>query len=362
MSNAHKSPLSLYHSCLQAGTLSPDPEQDKAVRALTHLYDTLTMPSAFFAFAVRRKSVPGVYLHGGVGRGKSMLMDLFMEALPSDFQPRRVHFHAFMIEVHSFLHDARLTGKDVNNALPRLARQIAKRHKVLCFDEFHVTDIADAMLLGRLFTHLFQAKLTIVATSNWDPERLYEGGLQRDLFLPFIALLQDNMHVVHLDSPYDYRAQFDPTGGTYFYPLTPATHTQARDAFDAVTQRQAPHPFTLHITGRTLEIPYATECGARIGFHSLCARPLGAQDYLVLAERFSWVWIEDIPVLGPADRNEAKRFMTLVDALYEAKSKVIFTAEAPPEDLYHGNDHGYEFERTISRLNEMRTPAYWEAY
>ncbi len=351
-------PISLYQSRVDSGELRYDIEQEKAAMSLARLHDDLTAPNNGLAFWKKQTEALGVYMHGGVGRGKSMLMDLFISTLPDKIKARRVHFHEFMIETHEFLFDQRKKGDDVNNALPRLAAKIAKETDVLCFDEFHVTDIADAMILGRLFTHVFAKNVTVVATSNWDPDRLYDKGLQRDLFLPFIELLKTRVEIVHLDSPNDFRTQFDASEGVYLTPLSKEIQLKADDIFTHLSEGKASKSDVIEIKGRSITIDQTTDTIARMSFAQLCERPHGAEDYLALAERYKWIFIENIPRLGYDRRNEAKRFMILIDALYEAKCKVIFTAQSAPEKLYTGDDHAYEFERTISRLNEMQSEEY----
>lgn len=355
-------PLKAYTQRLADGSIRPDPEQEKAVHALTHLHAALVEAQKprldFWNNAARQQEIKGVYMYGGVGRGKSMLMDLFLTSLPHSISARRVHFHEFMIEVHGFLHAQQQSGDDVNNALPRLAKQIAQQSRVLCFDEFHVTDIADAMILGRLFTAVFAQGVCVIATSNWAPDKLYDKGLQRDLFLPFIDLLKRKVEIVHLDSPHDYRTGFDISGHTYLTPLNAKTDLEADRLFKGLTNDATTHSDTLTIKGRRIVIEQATDTAARLSFSQLCEQPHGAEDYLALAQRFEWLFIERIPRLGYDRRNEAKRFMTLIDALYEARTKVVFTAAALPEKLYSGDDHAYEFERTVSRLNEMQSSLY----
>ena len=293
----------------------------------------------------------GLYLWGGVGRGKSMLMDLFEQA--TDIQAkRRVHFHAFMQEIHHGMHEARKTG--VDDALAPVARAVAQDLRLLAFDEMQITDITDAMIVGRLFQMLMEAGVVIVTTSNRPPEDLYKNGLNRALFLPFIALLRERMDVIALESETDYR-QHRLTGAEVYF--TPAD-ARARAAMDALwselTGVGAGSPLVLEVQGRKVEIPHHHNAVARAGFWDLCGRPLGPADYLALAERVRVLMIEDIPHLSAANYNEAKRFVTLIDALYEGKVRLIASAADQPERLYLEGAGAFEFERTASRLREMQ--------
>lgn len=305
--------------------------------------------------------IKGVYLYGGVGRGKSMLMDLFYSELPSRISKKRVHFHEFMIDVHNYLHQSRQSGKNESGpdrALLNLANKIAAETHVLCFDEFHVTDIADAMILGRLFTALFDKGLVVVATSNWPPEKLYEGGLQRDRFLPFIALVKERMHVVEVDAGTDYRMRSLTEDGVYFWPLGEHTHQRMDKVFAHLTGDVVPHAEELHIKGRIIPVPATAKGVARFTFAQLCEQALGAEDYLKVAATYHTVFLENIPKLTYDRRNEAKRLMTLIDALYDQGTKLIVSADALPAQLYRGHDHEFEFQRTVSRLIEMQSPDY----
>lgn len=366
------SPLKLYNEKIQAGFLHHDPGQDSAVNALQALYERLIAGYAqtkapWWNFWGKRTTVSGlsssrgIYMHGGVGRGKSMLMDLFFECVPGHIRKRRVHFHAFMIEVHDYFH-ARRSADDfsdgVDDLLPSLASLLAARSKVLCFDEFHVTDVADAMILGRLFTALFDLGVIVVATSNWPPDRLYEGGLQRERFLPFIELLKTRLEIIHLDGETDYRSQSIQEDGCYFYPLNGDTKARADMMFKKLTQGLPEHRQILKVKGRNIVVNHTCEGVARFSFAQLCETPHGAEDYLKIAHTYHTVFLENVPRLGYDRRNEAKRLMTLVDALYDTNTKLIMTAEAPPEELYRGHEHGFEFERTVSRLLEMQSTQY----
>jgi len=361
---SQKSPKQIYQQRLNDAHLKPDPIQEQAVDALDTLYHAVQVYKPKKGWFSKREEPPkGVYMHGGVGRGKSMLMDLFYDCLPEGVSKRRVHFHAFMIDVHDYIHSRREGDgirEGVDATLPLLAERIAEKSRVLCFDEFHITDVADAMILGRLFRALFDRGVVVVSTSNWEPDRLYEGGLQRDRFLPFIALLKEKQDVLHLDSPHDYRTQFLAKEGTYFCPLSAETTRKANSVFNSLTDDALPYEEVLEVKGREISVRAVAKGVARFTFAQLCEQPYGAEDYLEIARNYHTVFLEKIPKLGYDRRNEAKRLMNLVDVLYEAKTKLVVTADATAEELYRGHDHAYEFDRTISRLQEMQSEAYLE--
>ena len=366
-----QSPITQYNRKLKSGALEQDAEQARAAATLQRLYGEIMEERAqpkqnWFQrkTGLGRRSGPaakGVYIYGGPGRGKSMLMDMFFDCLPADIIKRRVHFHEFMIEVHDYIHSRREVeniNEGVDVALPMLAERIAERARVLCFDEFHVTDVADAMILGRLFTALLDHDVIIVATSNWPPDDLYTGGLQRDRFLPFIALLKSRMEVIHLDSPTDYRDQEIDENGTYFWPLDGKTDRRIEALFARLSGNEPVKSEKFTVKGRSIKVPKTANGVARFTFAQLCEKPHGAEDYLAIARRYHTVFLEHIPALKSDKRNEAKRLMTLIDSLYENGTILAVSAEVPPEKIYSGKDHGFEFERTISRLLEMQSPAY----
>ncbi|MFD1880291.1 cell division protein ZapE [Paracoccus pacificus] len=296
----------------------------------------------------------GLYIWGGVGRGKSMLMDLLVEAAPIA-QKRRVHFHAFMQEVQAGLNRARAEG--AQDAVRPVAEAIADQTRLFCFDEMQITDIADAMVVGRLFQVLFDRGVTIVTTSNRVPEDLYKDGLNRQLFMPFIALIRQKLDVIELASPHDHRQDGTAEDDRWF--VTPPSARKAMDAAWARLTEGAPAaPLVLPIKGREIAIPaFATAPDGqrigRIGFWDLCGRPYGPAEYLAIADAVDLLMIDDIPQLSSANYNEAKRFVTLIDALYEARVKLIASAAAQPESLYLEGTGSFEFERTASRLREM---------
>ena len=362
-------PHKIYKNRLSTGALKPDPVQEKSVEALQRLFDDLveqeSAPKKSFFRRLVDSGIPepprGLYMHGGVGRGKSMLMDLFYDALPENIKKRRAHFHEFMIDVHDYIHSRNSEdGAEgiVDQALPSLGALIARNARILCFDEFHVTDITDAMILGRLFKILFEHGVVVVATSNWAPDDLYKDGLQRERFLPFIDLLKSKVEVLHLDSPHDYRAQTVQIEGTYFTPLNRKTQAVLDEIFEKLTDGADAQEEILQVKGRDITVRQAVNGVGRFTFAQLCERPHGAEDYLEIARRYQTVFLEGVPKLGYDRRNEVKRLMNLIDALYEARVRVIISAAVPVDKLYRGHDHAYEFERTVSRLLEMQSVGY----
>lgn len=346
-------PFALYKNMLAAGRIEPDAGQEAAARALDDLYKALIKPQRFFT---RRKAPKGLYIHGGVGRGKSMLMDLFFEAIKETVPARRQHFHEFMLETHDWLHLARQNASE-DDLLDKYAAYVAKSVRLICFDEFHVVDVADAMILSRLFTSLFNRGVVMVATSNWIPDRLYEGGLQRARFLPFIALIKQKMTVIELDSGVDYRETTDIDAQRYFYPCDVAARSKMDRLFGACADGKRPEQSVFTVKGRKISI-LATGNVARADFSQLCEQPHGAEDYLALAQHYRTLFIDHVPRMAYDRRNELKRFMTLIDVLYDNRIRVFISAEAPPDKLYSGSEHAFEFERTISRLTEMQSSAY----
>jgi len=361
-----------YRNMIDAGEIVDDPRQAKAVEKLQALSDQLQGYAGQMGksgwlvrlgLGAKIQPVPkGLYLWGGVGRGKSMLMDLFFEQIPTE-KRKHVHFHSFMQEVHRRLQnfrDARQQQKVPENVDPleALARVIAARVWVLCFDELHVTDIGDAMILGRLFECLFENGVVMVTTSNRPPRDLYKDGLQRDRFLPFIDLIEQKLDVFELDAGRDYRLEKLSAMDVYLTPLGPETGKKLEDDFHQLTLGALPGPVTIKVHGRDVLIPLAAEGVAFCHFRDLCATALGAGDYLKLAATFHTVIMDGVPRMGVENRNEANRFVTLIDALYEARTNLIVAAEAAPHQLYEKGDGAFEFERTASRLMEMQSADY----
>ncbi|MSO69606.1 MAG: cell division protein ZapE [Alphaproteobacteria bacterium] len=360
-----RGPLAAYHALCTENDISFDPDQERAAQALERLCRDLARHApkpvrGFRLFSRRKVAEPaprGIYLYGAVGRGKTMLMDLFFDAVLIE-RKRRVHFHAFMQEVHKAINVVNRAIESEGDPIPSLARKIAEDTGLLCFDEFHVTDIADAMILGRLFQALFEAGVVPVTTSNWHPDELYAGGLNRQLFLPFIAMIKERLDIVSLDGPQDYRQLFLKQARLYHTPLSPAAEAELAQAFERLSGGGSLEPVALDVQGRTLKILRAAKGVAWLSFAELCEQPLGPADYLALANSFHTLVLSGIPRLGKEKRNEAKRFVTLIDILYEHKVHLVCAADAPPSELYQAGDGAFEFERTVSRLTEMQSEDY----
>lgn len=364
--------LDAYQARLAAGQLKADPLQQRILERLQRLADALgqAAPRGLLAKLGLGKSrngdaPSGIYIWGPVGRGKSMVMDLFFAAAPVE-KKRRVHFHAFMLEVHERLHRRRqaLIEKGAPpeaDPIPPFARTLAAETKLLCFDEFQVTNIADAMILGRLFETMFGAGVTVVATSNRAPDDLYRNGLQRDRFLPFIAMLKARLEVLMLGGDEDYRLARLRDISVYVSPLGKMADEKLADAFARLTDDAVGEPRTLRTQGRDVIVPRWAQGVGWFTFADLCSKPLGAADFIAIAEHCHTVIVSDIPRLTFERRNEAMRFVTLIDALYEHKVKLICSAAAMPNQLYTEGDGAFEFERTVSRLMEMQSRDYLAA-
>jgi cell division protein ZapE len=370
-----KGPLANLAARRAAGEIHADPVQEKVVLRLQAIHDQLaamaSAPPAKTGFLARLglghapkppEGPHGLYIWGSVGRGKSMLMDLFFADAPVA-KKRRVHFHEFMLEVQARLHRRReeLAAKGAppeSDTIVPIAREIAAEARLLCFDEFQVTNIADAMILGRLFETLFEEGITVIATSNRAPDDLYRNGLQRDRFLPFIELVKQRLEVLELGGSQDYRMGRLRELDLYLTPLGAWATKKLDEAFRALSNGADGEARVLRTQGRNVEVPRAAPGVAMAHFMDWCARPMGAADFLCIADNFHTVIVAEIPRMGPDSRDKAVRFVTMIDTFYERKVKFICSAAANPGGLYPEGDGSFEFQRTVSRLMEMQSPEY----
>lgn len=363
---------SRYAELVADGRLDADPAQARAVRSLDELATRLeahrlARKGSALGWLFGRKEKPeplkGLYLWGAVGRGKTMLMDLFHEHLGVR-RKRRAHFHAFMADVHARIHDFRqkLKSGEIKGGDPigPIADRLAEEAWVLCFDEFSVTDIADAMILGRLFEALFARGVVLVVTSNVEPSRLYENGLNRALFLPFVELIEDRLDIMRLEARTDYRMEKLQGRRVYHVPAGAASAQALDQAFADLASGARRQRQEFDVGGRMLVVERAAGGVGRFSFEELCGKPLGSLDFLSIARHFHTVLLDDIPKLDLSRRNEAKRFITLIDILYEHHVKLICSAAAMPDQLYQAKTGHeiFEFDRTISRLIEMQSESY----
>jgi cell division protein ZapE len=364
-----------YDHLVATGAITRDPAQEAVVRALDRVLSALIeqRPAAkssalgwLFARRPAREPVKGLYIHGGVGRGKTMLMDAFFQLVPMR-RKRRAHFNDFMTDVHDRIQKHRQARKaglvKEDDPIPPVAAAIAEDARVLCFDEFTVTDIADAMILSRLFTALFGHGVVLVATSNVAPDDLYRDGLNRGLFLPFVAILTAHAGVMSLDSPTDYRRLKLGSIPVYVSPLGEETSRRMDEAWATLTHGRRTVPERLTVMGREIVVPAAAGDAARFSFAELCEEAHGARDYVALADRYDTFMVDDVPVLDPTRRNATKRFILLIDTLYDRRKRLIVSAETAPDRLYAGRagtTEAFEFDRTVSRLIEMQS-ADWAA-
>lgn len=360
-----------------AGEIQSDAKQKPIIIALDKVLAHVstkrvsTKSSALgWLFAKRQKPqqrAKGLYIHGSVGRGKTMLMDMFYELVPAK-RKRRMHFNDFMADVHNRINAHREKFKagetKEKDPMPPVARALFEEAWVLCFDEFSVTDIADAMILSRLFEQLFSQGCILIATSNVEPQNLYRDGLNRSLFLPFIDLLNQHVDVLDLDSEIDYRMIKTEQLPVYLTPLGDGTTRLMDDAFAALTVgKQVSKTAIVEVKGRQIPVPQSAGQIARFSFDDLCAKPLGASDYMAITDRFDTLILDNVPQLGNHKRNESKRFITLIDTLYDRKKRLFISAATSADDLYEGErgTEAFEFARTSSRLFEMQSKDYLES-
>ena len=350
----------VYQTKITSGELQPDPAQAIAVSALARLEvqirHQVERKKSFWGKILNKPDIPlkGLYIHGGVGRGKSLLMDIFANALSEVLPTRRVHFHAFMHEVHGLLEEYRTTHQ--RDPLPQIAMQIAQQSRLLCFDEFFVQDITDAMILGRLFTFLFAEGIVVVATSNIPIDDLYAGGLQRAQFLPFLKVFHDHMHEHHLDSPQDYRQISMQNLRRYF---TPDQHIEYESAHQTLIAHLEKTTLTVEVYGRSLIFENHHRRMVRTSFDSLCRASLGTADYLKLAAGADVVFLDHVPSLsGVGNDSIARRFLHLIDCLYEGRCQLFLDLQIPLDQLYTEGRLDFEFQRCLSRLHEMQSSEY----
>lgn len=352
--------VSAYHDIVNKEGIHFDEAQYHAAERLQSLLVLLIHYDAArnrpFWKKLQRPPTPphGLYLHGDVGRGKSMLMDLFFQEVPLH-QKRRIHFHQFMTEIHEKLHELRKQKHLKESPIPMIAKDIAQHTTLLCLDELHMSDITDAMIVGRFFQTLFDEGVVLVTTSNRTPDDLYKDGVDRHHFLHFIDLIKTSMTLIHLNASQDYRKGRISQEQRYFYPLSPTIQEHIGTVFSSYTHHATPATETLHIKGRSIQLDTCHEGTVMVTFAELCERALGAEDYGTLTEKFHTIFLTDIPKLTREMRNEAKRFVLLIDQIYEHKTQLFCTAEVPLEELYVEGDGSFEFQRTVSRLIEIQS-------
>lgn len=352
--------LSRYQHELREKALLPDAEQEKAVHVLDALLSALTAePKKRFGLFKQQKMPKGLYLYGPVGRGKTMLMDLFLQQLKThDIPVERWHFHAFMLKIHQDLRDLSERTRDLDNRIALLAEEWLKRTRVLCFDEFHVTDVADAMIMMPFFTALFEKNMVLLATSNWAPQDLYSGGLQRSRFLPFIDTLKQHMQIVNVSGATDYRMHKRAQSPAWLHPLNKETGAEFDALFRDAVGYDPIKTHEIHVgskaVGRTWVISAASKQTAKINLDSFLSEPLGAADFIAFADRYPLLFLDDLHRFKEETNDKTKRFMVMIDVFYDRGTKLVIRAEDTAENLYPANGHlAFEFSRTVSRLNEM---------
>ncbi len=353
--------IKAYGEKVAEGELRADLAQESVAHRLETLTTVLEQPArkngSLIGKLFKKTAEPakGLYIHGEVGRGKTMLMDLFFSNLAIT-EKRRIHFHAFMQEVHG--ERTRLMGE---NVIGHIADHLARNLRLLCLDEMQISDIADAMIIGRLYEALLARGVTLVTTSNLPPEDLYRDGLNHGLFLPFIAKLRETMDVVELPSPTDYRLGRVQAKATYLHPATAENRVAFNELWRDLTDGASGNSETLEILGRKRMVPKVAHSCAAFTFFELCGEALGPPDYLAIAKAYRTVFISGMPKLKASQRNEVKRFILMIDTFYDAGTRIAVLAEAPPDDIFPRGHHGFESRRTVSRLKEMQSVSWWGA-
>ena len=374
---AYPSVSERYDSLAAAGDIEADPQQqilakrfDALIEAICSKRLSRKSSALGWLFGKSKKvaePIKGLYIHGEVGRGKTMLMDMFFELLPVE-RKRRAHFNDFMADVHDRINAHRQALKrgetKQEDPIPPVAEALAQQAWVLCFDEFTVTDIADAMILSRLFSALFERGVVLIATSNVAPDNLYPNGLNRQLFMPFVSILKTRVDVINLDSRTDYRLEKLDRQPVYLTPLGAESDARMDETWKILTEGRRETPVTIDFRGRQIVLNRTVGDAVRVTFEELCAKPLAAADYLAIMARFRTMFIDQVPALDMSRRNEAKRFILLVDTLYDHRARVVISAAASPDKLYIASSgtEAFEFDRTASRLFEMQSAEYLEAF
>lgn len=351
-----KTPLSCYEQQLRDGQIQADDQQLHAIEKLDKIFTALNQPvkKRLFKRKSKKQSVTGLYLWGSVGIGKTYLMDLFYDC--ATFPKMRMHFFTFMHNIHKQLHE----HQGQKNPLTLIANRIAEQTNVICFDEFFVTNIADAMILGELFKSLFAAGITLIATSNTEPDNLYKDGLQRERFLPAINALKQHTDVIHLTTKHDYRRQQKKPAEVYFFPLNDTTETQMQEAFDYYNQGKDYDREPLDVNSRTLAVIRKHDTILWCDFRDLCQQDRSQDDYIILAKHYRTILIDGIEPIASHDRRTILRFVHMIDIFYDEQVRVIISAETPAQALYPGGPHTFEFQRTLSRLIDMQSKDYFE--
>lgn len=357
--------LTRYEQILKQNNITLNPAQAEILVALTKLDDAIdlvTDKGLLSAILPKSPSMKGIYIYGTFGTGKSMLMDLFYDNLEID-KKQKVHFNAFMLEVHAYLHKMRKENKKNIDFLVHVAKYIANQYKVLCIDELQIDDIADAMIVGKLFRELLKQQVILIITSNFAPDELYPDGLQRDSFIPFIELMQEQMQVIKMNHSHDYRIKKLKSVETVYFIYKEVMDSErfVLDSFTKLTNDSKPVNMLLNVDGREMLCPITAQDCAVFTFDQLCGSPLASNDYIAICQEFNVIILAEIPELSSEDHNEAKRFISFIDTVYDLRKILICSAKTDIESIYKSGKWNFEFKRTISRLHEMQSKEYLES-